>query len=95
MNIITHPRWCRTARCEASLGGSHTSDPIIIGRDKTSPARVQLRLWQPPTAESVARIEFEAGDHVTGQRGRIDLSLEQAQMVNLGLISLLMRAAAL
>lgn len=92
MPIITHPDWCRLARCEATLGGSHTSDPIIISRDKISPARVQLRLWQPPTAEEVARIEFEAGDHVTGQRGRIDLSLDQASMVNTGLISLIMRS---
>ena len=88
---MTHPTWCDQIRCEAELGGSHTARPFVIERDSLSTARTALRLWAPATGKP-AFVELAVGDHATGQRLRLDLSIAQVGRLRQFLSAILLAA---
>lgn len=85
---VAHPGWCNPARCEALLDRAHSSGVLVVDRDRYSPARVQLRLWQWPGVP-VTFVEVIVDDHDQAERIRTDLSLAQADLVRLFLGDLL------
>ena len=88
---MIHPTWCDRIRCEAILGGSHSARPFIIERQGPSTSRVALRLWTPAAGEP-AFVELAVGDHATGQRLRVDLSIVQAARIRQLLSAILLAA---
>jgi hypothetical protein len=95
---MTHPPWCSAGRCEAGLGGAHSSEPRAVDFDRDGSAAVRLRAWQRPqyayeelmdrhTPQVLA--ELIAGDVDSGKRCRADLTVRQARQLNAQLISML------
>ena len=90
MNSNEHKIWCHQLRCEATLGGPHSSNVHHIEPDTQSSARVQTRIWQPLDPDTWPLIELVAGQN--GLRIRADLSLAQARILADGLLAHLTRA---
>lgn len=89
--MIEHPGWCQPGRCEAPLGGAHTSMPAQITPDEQSSARAHVRLWRYP-ADPRTRIELALGDHDQGDGCRVDLSMNQAEALAASLVGAVRRA---
>lgn len=96
----THPTWCEPSRCEAGLGGAHSSEPQSIDFDRRGNAMARVRIWRrPPYVDKAGMdrhqpptlVELVVGDVTTGSRCRADLTVPQARQLNARLTSALMR----
>jgi hypothetical protein len=87
----THPSWCAPGRCEIRLGGLHSSEPIVIKRDRGSCTHLMARLWG-----NLDRIwvELFLGEHGEGPAATLTVSLDQAEALRLGLGALLQQTVA-
>src|SRR5262245_14037774 len=78
-NAVGHAGWCGAGRCEVSLGGAHSSKPLVVEARGGSTARVAVRLWRYPGGQ--VWFELAVGDHGLGVRARTDLSLWQVGLL--------------